>query len=136
MLGGHFGTLLRGQHLRLDRWGKMQHYSEPDRLYLDFDFQRPDRRSPRLRPFWTVLRMVGLRPLQTIMERTRHGWHVIIKINRELQPAETVALQSCLGSDGRREALNLMRVLAMRKKCYGVTPFWRARWNILYSSKL
>jgi hypothetical protein len=72
-----------------------------------------------------------------ILERTRHGWHVIFRVLEKLTPAETVALQSCCGSDGRREALNLMRALSLRmKRCYGVTPYWRKRWNILFAGKV
>jgi hypothetical protein len=112
----------------------MQHFSDPRFLYLDFDFRRPDRRSPRLRPIFTVLRIVGVRPDRQrgiLLERTRRGWHVIIKLREKLKPAETVALQACMGSDGRREALNLMRA-----RCHRVTPYWGRRWNILFSGKL
>lgn len=115
----------------------MAHYSKPDVAYLDFDFQRPERRSPRLRPIYTVLRMVGLRPRGAIcLERTRHGWHVIIPLSEKLQPAELVALQLALGDDRKRGALNLMRALAIRKGCNGVTAHWGRRWNILFSGKL
>lgn len=49
-----------------------------------------------------------------------------------LDPAQMVALQSVLGSDPRREALNLMRVLSLSK----MTPrYWKKRWNLLYRSK-
>ena len=53
---------------------------------------------------------------------------MVIKLNRSLAAIEMVALQSVLGSDPRRECLNLMRVL------YGGGA--DRRWNILYSSKL
>lgn len=68
------------------------------------------------------------------MQRTRHGWHVLIKLREKLQPAEIVALQSIMGSDGRRETLNLMRALHMRKNKVG--RFWGKRWNILFGGKL
>lgn len=114
----------------------MQHYSKNNVAFLDFDFQRPDRRSPRLRPIFTVLRMVGLRAGAITLERTQHGWHVIIPISEKLQPAEMVALQLALGDDQRRGALNLMRAVAIRKRCNGVTAHWGRRWNILFSGKL
>lgn len=140
MHGGLFGILLQQRTLCLDRWGIMAHYSKSNVAYLDFDFARPDRRSPRLRPIFTVLRIVGLRPvLSTIeMERTRHGWHVIIPLREKLEPAELVALQLALGDDQRRGALNLMRARAMRqgRECNGVTGHWRRRWNILFGGKL
>lgn len=116
----------------------MAHYSRANYAYVDFDFQRPDRKSPKLRPIYTVLRMVGLLPSPegVCYERTRRGWHVIIPLREKLQPAELVALQLVLGDDTRRGCLNLMRAVAMRKRCYGVTAHWRRRWNILFSGKL
>jgi hypothetical protein len=115
-------------------FGKMAHYSRPDMAYLDFDLKRPNRNSPRLNPLFVVSRLVGVHPEWFCYERTRRGWHVIIKLAEKLKRAELVALQACLGSDRRREALNLMRVLGIR--CYGVTGYWARRWNILYGGKL
>lgn len=144
--GGHFGKLLREHRLDFTghdrdarfRFGKMAHYTKSDHAYIDFDFPRPDRRSPKLRPLWTVLRLVGLRPRAGIicMERTRRGWHVIVPLTEKLPDAEMIALQLCMGDDQRRGALNLMRVRGMRRKCYGVTPHWWRRSNILYGGKL
>lgn len=137
MLGGHFGMLLAQRDLRFDRWGIMGRFSDERQLYLDFDFKRPDRRSPRLGPMWAVMRIVGIRIRERgaiLYERSRHGWHVIIPTKERLIPSETVALQLAMGSDGRREALNLMRALAIR--CYGVTEYWKKRFNILFDGKI
>lgn len=101
------------------------------RAYLDFD----RRRVPRLRPIWSVCRIVGLRPIWIESRRTRRGWHVVIQLNDRLQPAELVALQAVLRSDPRRETLNLCRVLGMRRSPV-VSAFWRSRWNLLYERKL
>jgi hypothetical protein len=60
---------------------------------------------------------------------------VVLYFHERFQPAEIVALQSILGSDARRERLNLMRVLGMRSTPVD-SKFWRARWNILYAYKL
>lgn len=116
----------------------MQHFSKSNTAYVDFDFARPERKSPKLRPLFHVLRMVGLRPSRSTvcLERSRHGWHVIIPLSEKLTEAEMVALQMALGDDRKRGALNLMRALAIRKGCNGVTPFWARRWNILYAGKL
>jgi hypothetical protein len=97
---------------------------------LDYDF----RRVPRVRPLWAVCRIVGVRPLTIRTDRTRRGWHVLIVLAERLCPAEIVALQAIMGSDDRREALNLMRVIAIRKR--PPAPFWRDRWNILFERKL
>jgi hypothetical protein len=83
---------------------------------------------------WTVLRAVGLRPGAIEYRRSRRGWHVVIPVNIALQPGEQVALQAVMGSDSRRELLNVMRVFSIRTK--GARPFWRARWNLLYAHKL
>lgn len=88
---------------------------------------------PRLRKVWTVLRMCDLRPRSIECHRTRRGWHLLIVLTRTLLPSERVALQAVLGSDPWREALNLMRVLSIRKA--GAPDFWINRWNLLYRSK-
>jgi hypothetical protein len=114
----------------------MAHYSKNNVAFVDFDFPRPDRRSPRLRPMFTVLRLVGLRPVGAIaLERTQHGWHVICPISQRLTPGEMVALELAMGDDRKRGALNLMRARALNG-CNGVTAYWRKRWNILFAGKL
>lgn len=99
-------------------------------LYLDFD--RP--KGPTLPMIWTVLRAAGLRPGAIEYRRSRRGWHVVIPVNVPLLPAEQVAIQAVMGSDSRRELLNLHRVLHIRLK--GASAFWQARWNLLYAHKL
>lgn len=93
------------------------------------------KRAPRIRAIYAVCRIVGVSPLWVAYRRTRRGWHLIIYLRDRLQPAELIALQSCFGSDGRREALNLMRVLAIRRTPI-TNPFWLTRWNLLYERKL
>lgn len=102
----------------------------PRELLCDFDFAR----GPSLRPIWVTLRICDLRPTFIEYRRTGRGWHVVIGLREDLQPAEQVALQSILGSDRRREGLNMMRVLCIRR--VGASSFWRARWNILFRGKL
>ena len=58
----------------------------------------------------------------------------MIRLTRALAPAETVAVQALLGSDSRREALNLMRAMSVSRRDPGA--FWRRRWNLLFSYKL
>lgn len=124
-------TRLAIRRWRLVRFGRIKEIaSRSDRALLDFDF----RRVPRLGPMWAVCRIVGLRPRSIRTDRTRRGWHVIVELNERLQAAELVALQAVLGSDNRRECLNLMRVIGMRK--HPVSPFWRRRWNLLFERKI
>ena len=72
------------------------------------------------------LRLFGLLPKWVRYDRTNRGWHIIIRVNRDLVPLEVVALQTVLGSDRKREAFNLARVMA------GGGP----KWNILFERKL
>jgi hypothetical protein len=104
--------------------------ARPTLLLCDYDF----RRVPRLRPMFAVLRTIGLRPAWVRTDRTRRGWHVIIRLTRALLPAETVAVQTLLGSDSRRESLNLMRAMSVARN--KPSKFWRGRWNLLFSYKL
>ncbi len=84
---------------------------------------------------WTVLQAIGIWQAGPIeYRRSQRGWHVIIPVDAPLLPAEQVALQAVLGSDSRRELLNAMRVIAIRRR--GARRFWRARWNLLYGRKL
>lgn len=69
----------------------------------------------------------------TMLRRTRHGWHLLIAVDAELDPVTVVAAQAILGSDWKREVFVLYR--AARLGSYA--PHWRLakRWNALYSSK-
>ena len=110
---------------------------DPRELLCDFDFPHDryrQRRGPRLGPLWVTLRTCQLRPQHVEYRRTRKGWHVVIRVRHALEPAEQVAVQAVLGSDRRREGLNLMRVLCMRRM--GADRFWRIRWNLLFARKL
>lgn len=100
-------------------------------LYLDMD--QPA--SPRLAPIFAICRIVGVRPMWIEYRRTQNGWHVVLVLRDRLERAEIVALQALCGSDKRRETLNLMRVLAIRRTPI-TDPFWQQRWNLLYSRKL
>lgn len=74
--------------------------------------------------------MLHINPTWIRHDRTKRGWHVSVRLSKSLSPAEIVALQAVLGSDPRRESLNLMRVIFQR---------WERapqRWNLLYREKL
>lgn len=135
-------TPFRGDHsrssvanqLRDFTWneiGVVDHVHDANCVYLDMDSNA----SPSIRPLYAVFRIVGVRPLWIEYRRTARGWHVIVYLRDSLLPAETIALQCCCGSDKRREALNLMRLLAIRRTPI-TSRFWRRRWNILFSRKL
>lgn len=103
--------------------GRIRHASRRHRVRL-----------PRLAALLETLRIVGVAPRAIGYQRSRHGWHVTIDLRNRLLPAEQVALQCLLGSDVRRERLNLMRVIGLRT--IGAPATWKNRWNLFYSRKL
>lgn len=119
------------RRLTCSRFGIVKETADPRKLMLDFDRNA----RPNLRPVWAVCRLVGLQPRMYRLDRTRKGWHVVIWLSFPLTPAEIVAVQACMGSDPRREALNAMRVIAIRRNRIR-NRFWSNRWNLLYAEKL
>src|SRR5688572_32820619 len=75
--------------------GVIAHVADETMVYLDID----SRTSPSIRTIFAGCRIVGVRPMWVAYRRTARGWHVIIHLHDRLQPAETIALQSVLGSD-------------------------------------
>ena len=81
----------------------------------------------------------GLQALAILSELAHSGFAVTVQSmdgtllfswERRFLPIEHVAIQAILGSDFRRETLNLMRVLSEPRGA------GRKRWNILYEHKL
>jgi hypothetical protein len=107
--------------------GVLKVYGSPRLSLADFD--RPS--SPSLRPLWSLAHEIGLRPEWTRLDRTRRGWHLLVRWNRSLVPAEHVAVQLLLGSDPHRETFNLMRVVSMR-----IHRRPSRRWNVLFERKV
>jgi hypothetical protein len=116
------------------QWGtvaEIEILGTPKILLIDIDQARP---VPRLVPILSRLRVIGLKAKWISYRRTRHGWHLEIGINASLKPSETVAAQAVLGSDLRRETMNLRRAISLRVHKH--SRFWRKRWNILFLRKL
>jgi hypothetical protein len=118
------------QHYEFGAMGVMEEYSDPRKIVLDYDRKK----TPRTMEYFSILRMCGLRVRSVRDDRTRKGWHRTILLHESLAPPYQVAIQMCLGSDRRRECLNLMRV--MRTRLRGMSAFEKRRWNILYRVKL
>jgi len=104
--------------------GLVKTYNRPDYTLCDYD----TRQAPSLHLFFRFARMSGLKPLVVEYDRTKRGWHVLIRWNRILKPMEQVAIQAVLGSDFKREMYNLARVLSGKAG--------NPRWNLLFESKL
>lgn len=95
-------------------------------LYIDIDGRLPRTLVERVTWMCAVLRW---RIVAVRIDRTRHGYHVVVGIRNRLTPATIVAAQAILFSDWRREVFNLLRV----SKLNDAPKFWRDRWNVLYS---
>lgn len=104
-------------------------YSVPDDLScikLDFDGRFPRDFARRLA---FVTRLHRLRVVLERIDRTEHGWHVLLYVRRRLAYSRTVLLQALLGSDWKRETFNSRRANVWRY----VPAFWRSRGNVLYT---
>ena len=84
-------------------------------------------------PLGSLCHITGLSVEWIRWDRTQHGWHVTIQVRQKLTLAETIAAQAILGSDTKREMLNLARCISLRKR---PSRYWEARANILYSRKV
>jgi len=121
--GGYF----RGRIYRYKRFGRIAEYANTRYLYLDFDHGMGSR---RLRSVFTLARLCGFGIRWVRIDRTAHGWHLVVALRGKLPALAMVAAQAILGSDFRRESLNLMRCLSRPSAA-------RERyWNILFDKKL
>jgi len=94
---------------------------------------RPTVRSIPCPPVQSLAHTLGLKVVWQRWDKTKHGWHLIIKIRQRLTLAEVIAAQAILGSDRSRERLNLARAISIRLR---PSKFWKARANILYKRKI
>jgi hypothetical protein len=104
--------------------GIVKCYGRPNRTLTDHDTKK----APSLSLVWRIARLCQIRPRVIRIDRTRHGWHMVIEWDRNFTPWQIVALQCVLGSDRRREAYNLARVFSGKSR--------NRRWNLLFSEKL
>lgn len=107
----------------------MKELHDPFQLLLDID----GRAAPKLAPFFAVLHICGLNAEWFRIDRTARGWHVVIRLKEPLELPEAIALQAAMGSDARREALNIRRAISLRIR---PDEYWKQRANILFEFKL
>jgi len=100
----------------------------PRVIMCDYDGKIPARLIRRIR--WVLYVAVACRAEWVRIDRTRRGYHVCIRVNRNLSMLRVILVQALLGSDWRRETFNARRASRMRY----VGPFWRERVNTLYYS--
>lgn len=115
---------------QLQKIGVLERKQRNDEILIDYDMYR----TPKLRSTWVDLRLWELCPSYILDVRTKHGWHRIIRVRKSLLNSELIAASAILGSDKRRESLNLMRALSIRTG--DVSRFARSRWNLLFERKL
>lgn len=109
-------------------WGVVKETAAPNKTLCDYDGHLP---SDLLERVSMVRSILSIRPHMLRIDKTKHGYHLVIVWSETLSKAETVAIQAILGSDYKRELLNLMRV---RSKAKG--KFCEQFWNILYDHRL
>ena len=139
--GGIFKMLLR--HLRrFWRQGRLhfEKFGEIDALtdwktgsvaLVDYDSHQM---VPSIPSIYSTCRIIGIHPDTVCYKKTRRGWHIAVSFLERFEPAELICLQSILGDDPMRSALNLMRVREMARR--HIPQFWKDRSNILYRRKL
>lgn len=96
-------------------------------LYLDFDGALP----PTVCAFVAECCRLWRWPVDGMrFDRTRRGWHVVVRVRKRLDFTAVVGAQAIMGSDARREMHNLMRAEAIRRG--EVSAWWAKRANVLY----
>lgn len=94
------------------------------KLLCDYDGELPKDLSQRIE---MVVRVQSLRVRYIRIDKTRHGYHMVMDVGNRLGFARTILLQALLGSDWKREAFNSRRANARH-----IPAFWRERRNVLY----
>lgn len=93
-------------------------------ILCDYDGEIPS-------DFWNRLEMVvraqRLNVICIRIDRTRHGYHLILTVSNRIGAVRLVLIQALLGSDWKREAYNSRRAILR-----GIPAFWRERRNVLY----
>ena len=95
-------------------------------LKLDYDRVIPRDFAKRLA---LVQRVHRLRFVLVRIDKTQHGYHVVIVVRQRLAFWRVVLLQALMGSDWKRELFNSRRANAWRT----LPAFWRERANVLYA---
>lgn len=100
-------------------------------LLIDIDEHMGDF-SPVIDRVEIILKTIGIKGYIYNSRSTTNGAHFDVELNHKITPIETVCLQALCGSDWKREANNLRRVLSGVTK----TKWGRERFNVLYDRKL
>lgn len=104
--------------------GIVHRYHVPGVTLCDYDYKR----SPSLARVFLVSQITGVGVRNIELVKTARGWHLIVFWKRRWDNWQTLAIQAMLGSDWKREALGLSRLLGTRSPS--------RHWNLLFSEKL
>lgn len=110
------------------KFGVIEEYHEAGKIMCDYDMPAPPKVALQ-----SLAHTLGLTVGWVRWDRTRRGWHLIVRFHQALTLAETIAAQAILGSDRARERLNLARAISLRLH---PSKYWERRANILYSRKI
>lgn len=113
---------------RFSRWGKIKEFNAPDKILCDFD--TPDVPRPAI---FSLCRTIGVCVEFVRFDRTRRGWHCVIKLRQKLTNAERIAASAILGSDPARARLDLCRAISIRLY---PSKFWEKRISVLFERKV
>lgn len=113
---------------RFKRWGIVKEFFENDKILADFD--APEIPTPVL---FSLAHTLGLTVKWWRYDRTRKGWHLIVKLRQRLTPGELIAASLILGSDTARARLDLCRAISVRLH---PSKFWERRISLLFERKV
>lgn len=76
-----------------------------------------------LKRMW-IMKYLGLKTVNAKVYHTTNGYHLVLKLDNEIDNLKAIFMQLALGSDYRREVCNLLRI---ERGCKD--------WNILFKAK-
>jgi hypothetical protein len=110
------------------RWGIVKEFHSNHLILCDYDTQNIP--NPNL---FSLAHTLGLTIVSIRWDKTRRGWHQIIRTANYLSDAEIIACTLILGSDPDRARLDLKRAISHRLR---PSKFWHKRISILFSRKV
>lgn len=129
--GARFGGRFNDRTWQVSRFGVVKEWADDPRVLL-CDYDRPGD-CPRVPQLRAVCNRVRIHALWFRQDRTRHGWHLVVRCRERFTDMERVNLQLLLGSDPNREGLNFFRA---RSLAAFPSAFWSRRWNLLFERKI
>jgi hypothetical protein len=116
------------RHGKFRKWGIVKELHSNFKILCDFDSSAIP--APCL---YSLVHTLGLTVEWFRYDRTKRGWHLIIKVKEFLTDAEIIACSLILGSDIDRARLDLTRAISIRLH---PSKFWHKRVSILFDRKI